>query len=365
MSGKSSSTTLANLFSLLAVPGVGEQTAAEITRAGLLDHLWDFSPFEINSRLKTMGERRSEEIASYLATHQEELIQTGERASRQIQKRGIRFLTLKSSLYPQALLDVSPPPAWLFVKGDPSLLKKTGVAIVGTRTPDTWGQQLAYRLSARLSQYDVAIVSGLAPGIDTAAHKGALAGYGLTIAVLGQGLRLGKENILGENILAAGGVVVSPYLPGTRPSRQRFLYRNSLIAALAIVMIPVQILNESSGTGAAVRRAQTMERPVIGFYDSKAIHSQANHLTAEVLRKMNVPMVDISPGWKSVIEALRQATSYSWELKNANQREAWFRSLRQHIEKEAPWFAISPKDWQDFCEVIQQHLICRQDEEWL
>lgn len=150
--------------------------------------------------------------------------------------------------YPPLLQEIADPPPLLFLKGDAALLAMPQLAIVGSRHPSTMGRRDAEAFAAELSQAGLAITSGMARGIDAAAHAGTLAAGGKTIAVLGAGpdRPYPRENTgLYENIAASGGLVVSEFLPGTLPLAANFPRRNRLISGLSLGVLVVEAAPES------------------------------------------------------------------------------------------------------------------------
>src|ERR1700681_5044671 len=126
------------------------------------------------------------------------------------------------------------------------------VAVVGSRRPSPYGEAVAEQLAADLARAGVIVVSGLALGIDAAAHRGALAGGGVTIAVMGTGVDLiypTAHSQLAEEILAAGGALVSQFPDGTTPRRHNFPARNWTIALLSDVVVVVEA---AGGSGALI-----------------------------------------------------------------------------------------------------------------
>jgi len=144
-------------------------------------------------------------------------------------------LTLGDPDYPAALLQTADPPLWLFVQGDVHALSRPAVAIVGSRRPTPQGLDHARRFAQELGEAGWAVVSGLAQGIDGAAHEGALAGGGTTVAVTGTGpdrVYPARHRPLAQRI-AAQGAVVTEFPPGTPPRAEHFPQRNRIIAGLS------------------------------------------------------------------------------------------------------------------------------------
>ncbi len=156
---------------------------------------------------------------------------------------GHHLLGWHDPAYPPQLRRLSSPPLALFVDGDPALLWHPSVAIVGSRAPSPGGRDNARRFARDLAEAGFCVVSGLAAGIDTAAHEGALAApSGLTVAVLGTGpdLAYPRENAALRDRVAARGAVVSEHLPGTQARPSHFPSRNRILAGLSLGTLVVE-----------------------------------------------------------------------------------------------------------------------------
>ncbi len=185
-----------------------------------------------------------------------ELVRIGE------QKGAI--LTYEEEAYPAQLREIFDPPPVLWVLGDVKLLSRPSIAIVGTRHPTPYGTGMAEVLARDLASHRMMILSGMARGIDTAAHRGALAAGGSTVAVWGTGVDViyPKENkSLAENILVAGGAIISEYRLGTFPAPQNFPRRNRIISGISIGVLVVEA-GENSGTRVTARCALEQDRDV-------------------------------------------------------------------------------------------------------
>jgi DNA processing protein len=176
--------------------------------------------------------------------------------------QGASILTWQCPEYPERLREIYDPPPVLWVRGDMSLLKRPSIAIVGTRHPSPYGSGVAERLARDLAVRRVLVVSGMARGIDTCAHKGALAARMPTVAVWGTGIDViyPKENKkLAEEILATGGAIVSEVPAGTFPAPQNFPRRNRILSGLSIGVLVVEAA-ENSGTRVTARCAAEQDR---------------------------------------------------------------------------------------------------------
>ncbi len=151
-----------------------------------------------------------------------------------IKSSDVQFLTLKDEDYPKPLLSIPDPPPYLYVKGTIRREDDNGIAIVGTRIPTSYGIASAERIARELTMYGIMIVSGMARGIDSAAHRGAIAGKGRTIAVLGSGIDVvyPQENKKLYEQIASNGAVVSEFPMGTPPLASNFPQRNRIISGV-------------------------------------------------------------------------------------------------------------------------------------
>ena len=153
-----------------------------------------------------------------------------------LDKLGIRCLTRVGEGYPARLTSIYDPPPTLYVRGDCGLDGDRMFAVVGSRRCTRDGQRAAREIAEGLARADVTVISGMARGIDTHAHEGALAGQGRTVAVLGCGVDIcypPENEDLMARILDRGGAVVSEYIPGTQPLPGNFPPRNRIISGLA------------------------------------------------------------------------------------------------------------------------------------
>ena len=166
-----------------------------------------------------------------------------------IEKQDVVFLTLRHSDFPKALLSIPDPPPYLYVKGTFCKKDENAIAVVGTRIPTQYGVSAAEGISRELAVSGITIVSGMARGVDTAAHRGALAADGRTIAVLGSGIDViypPDNKKLYEQIIS-NGAVVSEFPIGTAPLAENFPQRNRIISGLVKGVLVVEA-SEKSGS---------------------------------------------------------------------------------------------------------------------
>ncbi len=204
--------------------------------------------------------------------------------------------------YPETLRNVPDAPAWLYVKGQRAALRRPMLAIVGSRTATAQGRRDAQAFAQALAEAGLTIVSGLADGIDTAAHEGGLAGNGTGVAVVGTGLDRvypAKNRDLAHR-LAASGALVSEFALGTPPRPGHFPRRNRLISGLSLGVLVVEAAHQS-GSLITARLAAEQGRDVFAIPGS--IHSPlakgCHHLikqgaklvesAADILEELNLP----------------------------------------------------------------------------
>ena len=176
---------------------------------------------------------------------------------------GARLVTPVDAEYPKRLLQIYDPPLALYVQGEIQSRDERGVAIVGSRRTTHYGREVAERLAMQLAQDGVTVLSGLARGIDTAAHSGALKGKGRTLAVLGGGLDclFPPENAELAAAIARQGAVVTEYPIGREPDKTTFPVRNRIVSGISMGVVVVEA-DVTSGAMITARQALEQGRTV-------------------------------------------------------------------------------------------------------
>src|SRR5216684_2219552 len=177
---------------------------------------------------------------------------------------GARIIAHDDSAYPARLKEIYDPPVVLFVRGSVEVLSSPGIAMVGTRHPTPYGLGMAERLSKDLAARGLVIISGMARGVDTASHRGAIAAGGKTVAVFGTGINViyPKENSrLSEQILSLGGALISEFPIGTFAAPQNFPIRNRILSGMSLGVLVIEAA-EYSGTRITARCALEQNRDV-------------------------------------------------------------------------------------------------------
>lgn len=177
---------------------------------------------------------------------------------------GVTIVSVDDPSYPPRLKEIYDPPLALYVRGNVELLTSPGIAMVGTRHPTPYGIGMAERLGCDLAAQGLVIISGMARGVDTASHRGAISAKGKTLAVFGTGVDViyPKENSrLSEQILALGGALMSEFALGTFAAPQNFPIRNRIISGMSLGVVVVEAA-EYSGTRITARCALEQNRDV-------------------------------------------------------------------------------------------------------
>jgi DNA processing protein len=234
-----------------------------------------------------------------------------------LENSGISAFSYFHEQYPNALRQINDPPLILFTKGDFSACDfNHSVGIVGTRKPSAYGQKLAKSIAAEFAQTGTLVVSGMAFGVDSLAHWGAISAKGKTVAVLGCGVDIcypGTNKPLYKAIVEGGGAVVSEYFPGTRPKSWHFPARNRIISGLTPALAVIEAGLES-GALITAKLAFEQNREVFaipGRIDS-ATSIGTNYLIAkntaqlfrnagDIMEEMNWVSKNSEPGTATVV----------------------------------------------------------------
>lgn len=168
-----------------------------------------------------------------------------EREWAKLESEGIRIISIEDALYPAKLKNIFDPPALLYAKGRLDAEEEPAVAVVGTRKMTEYGKRAAMDIAGRLAAKGVAVISGLAMGIDAAGHRACLDAGGRTIAVLGSGVEArgiypASNRRLAESILERDGAVISEFPVGTVPFRQNFPRRNRIVSGLSSGVLVIE-----------------------------------------------------------------------------------------------------------------------------
>jgi DNA processing protein len=285
--------SLCDWIALSFVVGVGSRTAAV-----LIDQFGSpAAVFESSTHSLQLAGLRTETID---AIKNSELRQKAESEIAELSRLGGQALILTDERYPSLLRETYDPPIVIYCLGDiASALSQPAIAIVGSRRCSTYGRNIAEKVSRELSERGITVVSGLARGIDSAAHRGALEGRGLTIGVMGTGLDAvyPKENRKLAFRIAEQGALVTEFPLATPPASQNFPFRNRVISGLALGVMVVEGA-ERSGSLITARLAYEQGRDVFAVPGNV---TSAKSFGPNYLIKDGAKLVQT---WRDVIEEL-------------------------------------------------------------
>jgi len=252
---------------------------------------------------------------------QPEKLQESEEILSICEKKGIRVIPLDDDEYPELLRYIHDPPLVLYVKG--IIPKGMCIGIVGSRKATGYGMDTAFRLASDLAEEGCVIVSGMARGIDTAAHTGALHAEGKTIAVLGCGpdkVYPPENRGLMERIIK-NGAVISEYPPGTKPETYHFPVRNRIISGTSLGVIVVEA-SRKSGSLITAQAALEQGREVF------AVPGNINHLNSQGTNRL------IREGAKLVTSADDILEEIPWSLAALSERKNTYDSEAEQLSYE-------------------------------
>jgi DNA processing protein len=238
---------------LSLVPEIGPITAKQlIAYAGSPEQIFSL---DMGSLLSVQGMTRAkaENIRNF------SLWDDVDKQVRALEKKGIAVVCYGSPAYPEVLKEIPDAPVIIYIKGACQPDDRFGIAVVGSRKYSPYGEAVAHKISGELATAGFTVISGMARGIDTFAHRSALASCGRTIAVLGSGLDVyypAENKGLMEKI-AASGCVMSEFPLGTQPNRENFPRRNRLISGLSMGVLVVEA---AEGSGSLITASLALEQ---------------------------------------------------------------------------------------------------------
>lgn len=247
------------LVALALAPGVGPRRLDLVLRCfGEARKAWE-APEEVVAAVPGLPRKVARDLCSWRGRVDPGTLR------RRMAEAGLWTVTSVDGDWPPGLLSVAERPVVLCGRGDPACLRRSAVAVVGTRRPTPYGLEMTASIAGGLASAGMSIVSGLALGVDGAAHRAALAAGGVTVAVLGSGhehLYPRAHRGLAEEIARAGGAVISQFAPDTLPLKGNFIARNRVVAGLALGVV---VTEAPAGSGALSTAAFARDygRPVM------------------------------------------------------------------------------------------------------
>ncbi len=248
---------LADWIALNMIRGIGPRTANQ-----LIDRFG--TPAQVFAASRLALEKEGVKPETIRELHDSEILEKANAEIERLEQLGASVITREDAQYPPLLREIYDPPIALYVRGDLNkACARPCLAVVGSRRCSTYGINAAQSLSRELAGNGLTIVSGLARGIDAAAHRGALEAGGLTISVVGTGLETTypKEHEKLGNEIAASGAVISEFPLGAPPLPKNFPYRNRILSGLCFGVLVVEAA-EHSGSLITARLANEQGREV-------------------------------------------------------------------------------------------------------
>ncbi len=268
--------------------------------------------------------------AQAIASHQ--ALKPAEKELQRLREMGIQLLNWNEEQYPRLLREIYDPPPLLYVHGDPAVLARHAIAMVGTRRPTLYGNQMAERLARDLADRGLVIVSGLARGIDSSAHKGACAAVrGATVGILGNGLDIvyPKENKKLYAIVEQRGAIITEFPLGFHPAPENFPVRNRIVAGMSLGVVVVEGA-QYSGSLITGRLALEFSREVFGVPGNV---TQPTSFAPNQLIKQGAKLVT---SWEDVVEELPteiRAELFPVDTTSLEERASLFEQALTPVEK--------------------------------
>lgn len=324
---------LLSIAALSAIKGIGFKTITGLYDRGILATIWDMRQQEIEKIAGDLTRKHCPQFADIVTDSKAMLLDRGKSECEKLAKRGISFVLQGYTDYPSSLLRLNIPPRWLFVMGNIEAIHSKGIiGIIGSREASYEGYRIAHVLAKEMVFRNLVVLSGLAKGIDSEAHRGAAEFYGRTIGILGHGFEATygtANNHLWPEIVERDGAIVSEYYIYDAPSREAFLRRNEIQAALSNVIVPVECPDLSSGTGATIRRSIAIGTPIAGV-SWETLNTATLLATRDNLLSLNIPVFALPEQSDVFWNFIRMATpEHEWGNINSQSRQDRFRRIHE------------------------------------
>ena len=258
-----------------------------------------------------------------------------------LQEHNITLLDTHSEYYPQMLSEIRRAPPLLYVWGDPAVLTLPQVAVVGSRSPTASGKDNAFHFSKDLAAAGVTITSGLALGVDVAAHQGALSANGKTVAVLGTGIDQiypQRHQQMAREIVLAGGAVVTEFPLGVQPMPANFPQRNRIISGLSCGVLVVEAAVKS-GSLITARYAIQQNREIFAIPGS--IHNPLSR-GCHALIKDGAKLVETG---KDIIDEIQGFLALKWQELDKDPSQMALRVAKELVESEHEEIILQSLDY--------------------
>jgi DNA processing protein len=279
-------------FALKSVPLVGNVTFRRLLEC------FDTPQRALQATESELARVRGINAAVVASIRSHDYREFAERECEAVERGGVKVVNFLSAEYPKVLLEISDPPPYLYVKGDPAGMEPA-IAIVGSRRASTYGLLTTGKLAGELAAHGITVVSGMARGVDTAAHRGALAGGGRSIGVLGCGIDVvyPPENRRLFEEMAARGALYSEFPMGTLPLAENFPRRNRIISGISRGVLVVEAV-ENSGSLITAQYALEQGREVF------AVPGNINYSSSRGTNRLIKQGAKLVEGVEDILEEL-------------------------------------------------------------
>lgn len=327
---------------LAQIRGMGDAGLRAIVRySPSLADVWGSAASGLGSVLAAAHIPRAVQLADQVASSRDAVMRAGFAERKRLSSLGVQLIPHWSNVYPAAFREIDSPPAWIFAQGGLTALAMPNLAaVVGTRQATAEGRRRTRWAVEQLARFGCGIVSGLAEGIDAAAHEFALDLGAPCVAVLGTGVLVAfpaATSHLRRRIVEQGGVLISEFLPQDSYSAARFVQRNRLQAALARVVIPVEGALKG-GTSHTVRFARRYGRHLIALRRGNSPDPEINDL----LRELGATTIDIEAPQSAEMLRLAVGADRNFETQ---MKPGWqFQSVMPEITRIVREYGITAED---------------------
>jgi len=302
-------------LALMLTPGMGPTRGHRVVQHfGGIEHVFRASLTELEAAGLPAASAQSIALGKSFSLAEEEFMKARDAEA--------ELIPFEDQRYPSRLKEIYDPPLILYVRGSAELLNEPGIGVVGTRHPTPYGMGMAERLSNDLASRGLVIVSGMARGVDTHAHRGALNGKGKTVAVWGTGIDVPypRDNRrIADAILTAGGALVSEFPVGTFAAPQNFPIRNRIISGLSLGVLVVEA-GEYSGTRITARCALEQGREIFAVPGNVTNrNSWGPNTLIKQGAKLTATWEDV---WEELPAAIKLQLEANWRVESPKQPEA-------------------------------------------
>ncbi|MDQ3692159.1 MAG: DNA-protecting protein DprA [Chloroflexota bacterium] len=349
-----------HMLALAKVRGVGTQALRALIDA--FAHpavVWEAEPALITKVLHEARVPAASQIVNTINVERRPLLENAARARDWLGREGVILVSRQQPEFPKRLLSIDGQPLWLFIQGDPSALNTVPlVAIIGTRQASGVGKQTAQQLTRLVAEAGLGVVSGLAEGIDEAAHMTA-ARLGIRqVAVLGTGIDVlfpAATADLRHTIVARGGAIITEYLPSERWGKVNFIQRNRIQAALAAAVCPVEA-RAQSGTAHTVRFAKKYGRPLFLAWrgDLMATNEQTCTLVGSDTLRFDLTLPAGRAKLRSFLDT--EIVGERDEPPLPPEPKLLFRSILKEVDALRQTWDLSPEQRQELQRLVADHL---------